>query len=46
MAFRVKEARAEDSFRSLHLLAAQPHNDVFWFVWLEVKLAVSTAVAM
>jgi hypothetical protein len=46
MAFRVKEARAEDSFRRLHLLAARPHNDVFWFVWLEVKLAVAMAVAM
>ncbi len=46
MASHVKEARAGDSFRPLHLLAARPHNDVFWFVWLEVRLAVAMAVAM
>ncbi len=46
MVCRVKEAKAGDSFRHLHLLAARPHNDVFWSVWLEVKLAVAMAVAM
>jgi hypothetical protein len=46
MAFRVKEAYAGDSFRRLHLLAARPHNDVFWSVWLEVKLAVANQLQL
>ncbi len=46
MACHVKEAKAGDSFHRLQLLAARPHNDIFWSVWLEVKLAVAMGVAM